>query len=71
MKTCYIVKHVSQRDTVTWTAHRRGTLSLFNRFTIMNEVIGSSSYSGPDECERFLRRLINPIKPIVVRVVRA
>ena len=70
MKTYYIVQHVDERNDVFWSAHGRGILSMFNCFGIMNEKIGTCSRNSPDECEVYLRRIIHPVKPIVVRVVQ-
>ena len=70
MKTYYIVKHVNNRNEKYWEAHRRGFRSILNKFNHMNYVKNTCSFRGPDECEQLLSRVLNPIKPKIVRVLK-
>ena len=70
MKTYYIVKHYQSSGIVLWMAHRCGILSALNVFNIVNVVSGTTTGHGADECEKQLRRRLDPIKPVVVRVVK-
>ena len=68
MRTYYIVKHHKNRSP-HWEAHKRGFWSTFGKYNNINCVLRTYSYSA-DECEKELRRVLDPIKPEVVRVVR-
>lgn len=71
MKTYYIVKHFREwNHKEYWSAHRRGFLSTLNCYNTFNKVIYSSSEVSADDCEKLLRKIVNPIKPLVVRIVR-
>ena len=70
MKTYYIVRHVEINNNVCWRVHERGILSTFNYFGVMNSIPECVSFHGPDDCENHLRRFVNPIKPVIVRVVK-
>ena len=70
MRTYYIVEEVSARGEKEWRAYKRGILSTFNRFWGPNYVMSTLSYDGPDDCETNLRRVLDPVKPKVVRVVK-
>ena len=69
MKTYYIVKHVNERDEIIYKAHKQGILTLFNIYNYNNAVLGSFSLKSADDCEARLRRVLNPIKPEVIRAV--
>jgi len=74
MRTYYIVKHVDEHDRISYMAHKRGFLSTFNIFNNYNVVrdswIGSSVFNASAECEGVLRRILNPVKPKVIKIVR-
>ena len=73
MRTYYIVKHIDESNRISYMAHKRGFLSTLNIFNNINAVmrswVGSSVFDGPAECEARLRRILDPAKPKIVRVV--
>lgn len=70
MKTYYIVETVDRDGDLRWCAHGHGILSMLNIFNIWNMISETYSWRGPDQCEARLRRILHPVKPKVVRVVR-
>ena len=70
MKTYYIVQHQNEDGVDYWLAYGRGIFSTMNIWDCWNAVCGTYSFESPDDCEEKLRRALNPVKPIVIRVVK-
>ena len=71
MKTFYIVKeYLPWNKRPEWIAYRRGVLSTFNIFNPLNQIHGSSSYTSAGECEEFLRNILHPIKPRIIKIIK-
>lgn len=69
MRTYYIVEHEETYGTM-WRAHKRGILSTFGLYNIMNMVIPASSSRSAEVCEYYLRKHVGKPAPKVVRVVK-
>jgi hypothetical protein len=69
-RTYYIVEHVDKREEKYWMAHKRGFNSIFNAYNVMNSISETISFHSPEESERFLRSVLDPVTPKVVRVLK-
>lgn len=75
-RTYYIVKTRTNHNEPAWNVYKRGLLSTFNIFNVINQLMWVDSYNNPEECEYKLREYINlrkqsrEFKPKIVRVVK-
>jgi len=70
MRTYYIVQHHDNDDKIYWQAHKRGFVSTFNSFNLINSVYDTLSYLSVKDCENKLRNILFPKPDKVVKTIK-